>query len=69
MAAARVRAECRASVKPSWASWDMIHNLRCADQAGLKVTDATRTAAGPGVALKGVSADQWAFPWGGMGSL
>jgi hypothetical protein len=30
----------------SWqaTSWDMIHNLHCAEQAGLGVTDATRTA-------------------------
>ena len=52
-----------------WASWDMIHSLRRADQACFEATVATRTAAGFHGYDNGVSAGQRPFRWAGMGSL
>ena len=53
----------------SWTSWDMIQNVRRADQAHSEATDATRTERGFHAARNGESAGQRAFRWAGMGSL
>ena len=53
----------------SWTSWDMIQNLRRADQAYSGTTDATRTERGIDTAGNGEIAGQWVFRWVGMGSL
>jgi hypothetical protein len=53
----------------SWMSWDMIQNVRRADQAHSGATDATRTAGVFHAHGNGVSAGQWLFRWAGMGSL
>jgi hypothetical protein len=53
----------------SWTSWDMIQNVRRADQAHSEATDATRTERGFHAARNGESAGQRAFRWAGTGSL
>jgi len=53
----------------SWTSWDMIQNLRRADQARPGITDATRTERGFHAAGNGEIAGQRVFRWAGMGSL
>jgi hypothetical protein len=53
----------------SWTSWDMIQNLRRADQAHSGTTDATRTERGIHAAGNGEIAGQWVFRWAGIGSL
>jgi hypothetical protein len=54
---------------PGWISWDMIHNVRRADQAHSEVTDARRTGRGFHAAKNGESAGQRLFRWAGMGGL
>ena len=53
----------------SWTSWDMIQNLRRADQAHSGITDATRTERGFHAARIGEIAGQRPFRWVTMGSL
>jgi hypothetical protein len=53
----------------SWTSWDVIQNVRRADQGHSEATDATRTERGFQAARNGESAGQRAFRWAGMGSL
>jgi hypothetical protein len=53
----------------SWTSWDMIQNVRRADQAHSEAMDATRTGHGFHAARNGESAGQRALRWAGMGSL
>jgi len=43
----------------SWTSWDMIQNVRRADQAHSGITDATRTAGGFHAHRNGEAAGQW----------
>ena len=45
----------------SWTSWDMIQNLRRADQAPSEATDATRTEGGSHAAGNEETAGQWLF--------
>src|SRR6266567_211945 len=52
-----------------WTSWDMIQNVRCADQANSGITDATRTERGFHAARIGEIAGQRPFRWVTMGSL
>jgi hypothetical protein len=49
----------------SWTSWDMIQNLRRADQASSESTDATRTERSFHAARNGVSAAQRLFDGSG----
>jgi hypothetical protein len=53
----------------SWSSWDMIQNLRRADQAPSEATDATRTERGSHAAGNEETAGQWLFRWTRMGGL
>jgi len=53
----------------SWTPWDMIQNVRRADQARSGITDATRTERGFHAARNGGIAGQRPFRWAGMGSL
>ena len=53
----------------SWTSWDMIQNVRRADQADSGATDATRTERGFHAARIGETAGQRPFRWVTMGSL
>jgi hypothetical protein len=52
-----------------WTSWDMIQNLRRADQARSEATDDIRAEGGFHAATNGVPAGQCAFRQKGMGSL
>jgi hypothetical protein len=45
----------------SWTSWDMIHNVRRADQANSGITDVRRTEHGCHMGRNGVSAGQRLF--------
>jgi hypothetical protein len=52
-----------------WTSWDMIEEVRHADQGFRGITDAGRTGRGFHAARNGVSAGQRLFRWAGMSGL